>query len=151
VTEGWITSRVCGFECEVEWGRFNLFLDDADKRTRRMVYLLRFTGDDGEPYLLDGYKEVRDDPGPDAWSDNTTLYTSIRRGWAIGPGARGPVIGQGIMHVRARDFIKQLTTFRARNSPGKVESARTLARFSGFFFGRLWETYVKGLIPGDGG
>jgi cholesterol oxidase len=151
LTEGWITSQVGGFEREVEWGRFNLFVDDAAAKTRRMLYLLRFTGEDGQPYLLDGYKEVRDDPGFDAWSDNTTLYTSIRRGWGIEPGARGPVVAQGIMHVRARDFVKQVTTFRARNSPGKLESARTLARFGGFFFGRLWETYVRALVPGEGG
>jgi cholesterol oxidase len=150
VTEGWVTSRVYGFECEVEWGRFNLFVDDADARTRRMRYLLRFTGDGGQRYLLDGYKEVRDDPGFDGWSDNTTLYTSIRRGWEIEADARGPVVGQGIMHVRARDLIKQLTTFRARNSRSKIESARTLGRFGGFFFGRLWQTYVKGLVPGAG-
>jgi cholesterol oxidase len=115
-----------------------------------MLYLLQFIGEDGQPYLLDGYKEVRDDPGFDAWSDNTTLYTSIRRGWETRAGARGPVVGQGIMHVRVRDFMKQVTTFRARNSPGKVESIRTLGHFGGFFFGRLWETYVKALVPGAG-
>jgi cholesterol oxidase len=149
VTEGWVTSQVYGFEQEVEWGRFNLFIDDGKQQTRRMLYLLRFIGEDGQPYLLDGYKEVRDDPGFDAWSDNTTLYTSIRRGWEIEPAARGPVVGQGIMHVRVRDLIKQLTTLRARNSPGHAESLRTLGRFGGFFFGRLWETYVKEMIPKD--
>jgi len=150
VTEGWVTSQVYGVEREVEWGRFNLFLDDSDKHTRRMLYLLKFTGGDGQPYLLDGYKELRDDPGFDIWADSTTLFTSIRRGWEIAPGARGPVVGQGIVHVRMRDLLKQITTFRARNSPGKGESARAIGRFGAFFFGRLWETYVKGLVPGAG-
>ena len=121
VTEGWVTSRDLGFEHEVEHGRFNRFTDDRDERTRRMIYLWQLTGDDGQPHLLDGYKEVRDDPGVDAWSDNTTLFTTIRRGWQTQAGARGPVVGQGIMHVRVRDLIRpRLTRVHAQRLVGQA-------------------------------
>src|SRR5262249_47383075 len=45
---------------KVERGVFNLFAPTDNPAARRMIYLLPFTGADGRPYLLDGYKDVRD-------------------------------------------------------------------------------------------
>lgn len=143
--EGYIESAGFG-RSQIEDGRFNLFIADPATRHRRQVYRLAFVGADGRRYLLDGFKDVHDDPGFDVWSDNTTLFTSIRDGWSTSD----PVIAQGIIHVRARDFLHQLTTFRIRNSPSASASKTWLGRFGVFFFGELWETYVRDQLPAAG-
>jgi len=139
VAVGHVSSQALGAKRDVDDGRFNLFLDDDARGTRRMLYRLKFYGEDGQPYLLDGYKEIRDDPGLDVWADNTTLFSTIRRGWSLD----GPVLGQGIIHVKVADFLEQLTTFRARNSPSALTSAGYLEHFGEFFFGSLWQVYIS--------
>jgi cholesterol oxidase len=109
-----------------------------------MHYALRCTGADGHPYLLEGYKEVRDDRGWDAWVDNTTLFTTVYRGAT----ATDPVLGRGIIHVRPWDFVQQLASFHVHNALTPEARARALSRFGAFFFGELWETYVKHRMPG---
>ncbi len=126
----------------VEKGIFNLFIEDPQANTKRMLYSLLFYDDNDQPYLLNGYKEIKDDPDVDVWEiwkDNTTLFTTLYKGKTI----QDPVVGQGIIRVHLQDFLKQLTTFRVRNAPNVKAEARSLAQFMSFFFGSLWETYVK--------
>jgi cholesterol oxidase len=131
----------------VERGRFNLFIKDPQTHTKRMLYSLQFRGDDDQPYLLEGYKEIHDDPDVNVreiWNDTTTLFTTVYRGKT----RRDPVVGQGIIRVHLQDFLKQLTTFDVRNAPNAKVKARALTHFMSFFFGELWETYVKNLVSG---
>lgn len=58
------------------------------------------------------------------------------------------MVGQGILHVKVPDFLEQLTTFPVRNSSGPGTDARWLGRFGQFFFGELWETYIRFQVPG---
>jgi cholesterol oxidase len=95
VVSGYVDYPPLGGKRIVERGRFNLYVGTAQPHTKNMRYSLQFTGNDGQPYLLAGFKEVRDDRRFDAWSDNTTLYTTIYRGTT--PGA--PVFGRGVIHV----------------------------------------------------
>lgn len=142
--EGYVDSKLFGKKRLVEQGTFNLFVEDEAAHTKRMIYRLQFTGEDGNPYLLDGFKEIRDDPGFDVWKDTTTLFTSIRAGRT----PADPIVAQGIIHVLLGDFLQQLTTFRIRNSPGPVEGAALMGRFGRFFFGDLWDTYILHHVPG---
>jgi cholesterol oxidase len=142
--EGYVDSSVFGRKRRVEEGTFNLFIEGGRKPTKRIVYRLKFFGDDGARYLLDGYKVIRDDPGLDLWADNTTLYTTVRVGW----GDDDRVAGQGIMYVSVVGFLEQLSTYRVRNSPSAGTSARCLGRFGRFYFGELWESYIRQQIPG---
>ncbi len=142
--EGYVDSPLFGKRVLVEEGTFNLFRHDDAKHTKRMLYKLKFTGEDGRRYLLDGYKEVRDDVGFDVWDDNTTLFTSIHEGWS----EDGPVVAQGIIHVLPADFLRQLTTFKVRNPQSRADAATWLGRFGSFFFGELWATYIAGQVPG---
>ena len=143
--EGHLDSSLFGRGRLLEEGRFNLFVVDPSTHHRRLIYRLCFVGADGRRYLLDGFKDVHDDPGFDAWSDNTTLFTSIRDGWTLSD----PVIAQGIIHVRLADFLRQLTTIRIRNSPSAGATATWLGRFGAFYFGELWETYIRERLPPD--
>ncbi|ATB48139.1 GMC oxidoreductase [Corallococcus macrosporus] len=124
---------------EVERGVFNLFVDTDSYYERRMLYLLPFTGLDGEQYLLDGYKHVRDDDGFDMWADTSTLYTVIRRG-----GDRGsPAVASGIIRLGMPDFLQQLTTFAVLGTTSPVAKAHALKRFGSMFMGNLWDVFAR--------
>jgi cholesterol oxidase len=131
----------------VERGRFNLFIEDPQSHTKRMLYSLKFRGDDDQDYLLKGYKEIRDDPDFDVWEilqDTTTLFTTLHRCDDKGD----EVVAQGIIRIHLQDFLKQMTTFRVRHARDIPAKARTMKKFMSFFFGELWETYVKNLMDG---
>lgn len=143
LVKGYIDYAAIGGKRTIERGYFNLFIVDPTTQTKRMRYSLRCTGSDGKPYLLDGYKEVRDDRGWDAWADNTTLFTTIHQGQT----SSDPVFSRGIIHVRLWDFVEQLASFRVHNAPTLVAKKRALSRFGAFFFGELWDTYVRYRLP----
>jgi cholesterol oxidase len=153
ITESAHEARAVGYvamghsKYTVERGRFNLFIKYQQNHTKRMLYSLRFKGDDDQDYLLEGYKVIRDDPDIDSWEiwkDTTTLFTTLYKSTAASDDA---VVGQGVIRIHLQDFLRQLTTFRVRYSPDSRTKARTMKKFMSFFFGELWETYVKNLIP----
>lgn len=144
--EGYVDSKLFGTRRLVEDGHFNLFVTDDAQHTKRMAYVLKFTDETGRKLTLDGFKFINDDRGFDVWEDTTTLFTSIREGWEPG----GAVVAEGIIHVHAADFMKQLSTFRLRNAANTAEDAGLWVRFSEFFFGNIVSTYVQGRVPGLG-
>jgi cholesterol oxidase len=120
-------------------GVFNLFVDTDSFSERRMLYLLPFTGKDGQQYVLDGYKEVRDDDGFDMWNDTSTLFTVIRRGTE----RSSPVVSSGIIRLHLPDFLQQLTTFAVLGTESPVEKADALRRFGKMFMGHLWDVFAR--------
>ncbi|MGE6761249.1 GMC oxidoreductase [Corallococcus interemptor] len=123
----------------VENGVFNLFVGTERFYERRMLYLLPFTGVDGQPYLLDGYKEVNDDAGFDVWSDTSTLYTVLRKGHE----RTGPVVATGIIRLHLPDFLQQLTTFSVLGTSSPLKQADAMRRFGGMFMGTLWDVFAR--------
>jgi cholesterol oxidase len=123
----------------VSGGVFNLFVSGDTQNSRKMLYALPFTGSDGKPYLLDGFKDVRDHGHFDVWGSTSTLYTVIREGHD----RTGQVVATAILKILIPDFMKQLTTFRAIGTDDAVAKARALQRFGAMFFGSLWEVFVK--------
>lgn len=134
--------RVDGFTspagAPVNGGVFNLFVETAQLYDRRMLYALPFQGQDGRPYLLDGFKEVKDDGRFDIWGTTSTLYTVIRDGHD----RSGPVLATGIMHILLEDFLHQLTTFAVSGTDDPIQKAGALARFGNMFLGTLWDVFV---------
>jgi cholesterol oxidase len=137
--EGWVGCDALGGRRPVEGGHFNLFVDqNGDSRHKRMYYRLYFRDGAGHPLTLVGFKEVRDDPGLDVWSDTSTLYTRVLTGHVTAeqePDA--PVIATAILHILPRDFARQMTTFRVR----PAHRVDALARFGTLFAGALWKAY----------
>lgn len=118
-------------------GRFNLFKDDeSDERLKRMIYRLNLVSVEGTRYFFDGFKLIKDDRGPDLWSDTTTLYITIHRG----EDDRGPVAAKGILRIAKEDFATQMTTVESRTSDGR-RSLEGAAKLGAFFFRELWDTY----------
>jgi hypothetical protein len=130
---------------------------------RFLKYWLPFSCD-GVPYMLYGYKRVKDDPGFDAWRDTASLFSGLYRTAAAPDTASPPkdgLVGAGVLHVDMNDFLfAQLPSMTVaegvdpeRPQPGKpsrdrpeaVDSARAawaLGKFAWFFFGSLQRVYL---------
>jgi cholesterol oxidase len=119
-------------------GVFNLFISSECPRARRILYALPFTGEDGKPYLLDGWKDIRHDEPFDIWSDNTTLLAVVREGSS----RSGPVVATGILRIDLADFLHQLTTIATFGTESPTRQAAALTRFGGLFLGELWDVYA---------
>jgi cholesterol oxidase len=92
---------------------------------------------------MTGFKLVKDDAGFDVWKDTTTLFTRVLQGHvAEGDDDAAQVIASGIIIIRARDFAKQLTTFRA-GGPDLGTQLRALVKFGVIFVRQLAEAYLR--------
>ncbi len=135
--------RVDGFTAgagaPVSDGLFNLFIETGRQYDRRMLYALPFMGADGKPYLLDGFKEVRDDGRFDVWGATSTLYTVIRAGHE----RSGEVLASGILHILIADFMHQLGTFAVSGTDDPARKTQALAQFGRMFMGTLWDVFVR--------
>lgn len=143
--EGYVQCEALGGELPVEKGIFNLLVDVADGSEKRMFYRLFFRDDSGNPLTLSGFKEVKDDPGLDLWADTTTLFTKIYQGHLSREAeADDKLSASGKIQIYFHDFLKQMTTFRAKGG-GISDKADAMAKFGALFMGKLWEAYGSGL------
>lgn len=144
--KGYIECPALGGRLPVEKGWFNLFIDDADPSRKTMLYRLFFRDQNGEALTLSGYKDVKDDPGLDLWSDTTTLFTRILKGH-VSPDEEknAEIVAAGIIHIYFFDFLKQLTTFRVEGETIS-DRASALARFGRLFMGKLWDVYARSVL-----
>jgi hypothetical protein len=131
---GWVRCDALGGKLAVEQGWFNLFVDVAPG-TKHMLYRLWLRDGVGHPVTMIGHKVVRDDAGFDIWKDTTTLFTRVLQGHVPeGGDEAATVLASGVIVIRARDFAKQLTTFRG--------APRGLVKFGAIFVQQLAEAYV---------
>ncbi len=160
---GHVECDALGGRLDVERGWFSLFVHPHGVPGRRMLYRLWLRDAAGSALTLVGAKHVHDDPGPDVWSDTTTLLVRVLDGHVppppddlpeqvdavlaglvddpvgAGPAADGvEVVGAGVLVIRPVDLARQLTTFRTTGGRG----ATTLAQFGRLFLGELWDVYV---------
>ena len=139
---GWVESDALGGKLPVEQGWFNLFVD-VEPGVKHMLYRLWFRDGVGHPLTMTGFKLVKDDAGFDVWKDTTTLFTRVLQGHVEeGDDDTATVIASGIIVIRARDFAKQLTTFRA-GGPSIGNQAGALAKFGVIFVQQLAEAYLR--------
>jgi hypothetical protein len=132
---GYVESDVLGGRLPVEHGAFNLFVD-TEPGVKHMLYRLFFRDGAGHPVTLSGHKLIKNDAGFDVWRDTTTLFTRILRGHVHeADEANAELVASGVLRIRARDFARQLTTFRG--------TARGLLKFNVIFLGQLAEAYLR--------
>lgn len=140
---GYVECAAMGGRMPVTKGTFNLFVDEQTPASKRMLYRLFFNDAEGNLYTLSGYKEVKDDPGFDAWKDTTTLFVHILKGHVrAGDDLGSEIAATGIIRIGILDFARQLTTFRSKGS-GLSGAAFTILYFGKFFLRNLWDIYVK--------
>lgn len=149
----------------VTHGEFNYFLEGSDgpisegllrrllrflgfsgskdsAENKRMQYKMRLTAGDGKSYYFHGFKIIHNDPGPDCWSDATTLYITIYQG----DNMLGKVIGKGILSIPLASFMRQMTTMQVTNARGLAERWDAMLRFGRFFGGHLIDTYGANFV-----
>ncbi len=119
-------------------GEFQLFVEDPQRLgTRQMRYRMKLSNSSGKAYEFEGFKVIRDDLGPDLWSDTTTLYIKVTEKI----NGSGREIGKGILNINPADFARQMTTIEVINVNDIKERMIYLSRFGGFFGGTLFDVY----------
>lgn len=153
--KGYVKCDALGGEMPVEKARFNLFVDTDDPLRKNMLYRLFFRDKNGDPLTLSGFKDIKDDPGLDLWSDTTTLFTRVFKGHisteeessikADPAKLQESLVASGIINIYFFDFLKQLTTFRVQ-APTLAEKASALTGFGKLFLGALWDIYASTIL-----
>lgn len=138
---GYVEGPLIGGRRPVLKGEFNLFAESGDRNRKTMLYRLFFEDAAGRPMTLSGTKQIQNNPGPDLWSDTTTLHTNLFPGHLAHDEEAGtPPAASGLLHILPLDFMRQLTTFRA-DADSLGERLAAIARFGSFFAGALWDTH----------
>ena len=139
---GYVRCDALGGKLDVEQGWFNLFVD-VEPGVKHMLYRLWFRDGVGHPLTMTGFKLVENDAGFDIWKDTTTLFTRVLRGHvAEGDDDTAEMVASGTIRIRARDFAKQLTTFRS-SGPGAGAQLGALGKFGVIFVQQLAEAYLR--------
>jgi hypothetical protein len=140
VANGWIESDGFGGRLPVQQGWFNLFVD-VEPGVKHMLYRLWFHDGVGHPLTMTGFKRVSNDAGFDVWKDTTTLFTRVLKGH-VAEGEPEEIVAAGIIHIRARDFAKQLTTFRS-SAPSAGRGVGAMLKFGVIFVQQLADAYLR--------
>jgi hypothetical protein len=110
---------------------------DGDARHKRMLYRLLLRDPDGRRLTLSGFKDVRDDPNLDIWSDTTRLFVRILRGHrSSDPEGSSETIATGILYVSHAGVLRMLTSFRSTG-----DGHWTALKFDRFFVSELRRVY----------
>ena len=146
IAHGWVQCEALGGRLPVERGGFNLFVQQEEPGHQFMKYRLFFRDAAGNPLTMSGFKDIRDHPGLDLWADTTTLFVRILPGH-VGPAEEGSLepIAAGILRILPRDFLRQLTTFKA-DAPTFADRIEVTRRFGQLFLGKLWDVYAQGVL-----
>lgn len=119
-------------------GQFNLFARVGNTPLKLMIYEFSFEHED-QRYFFSGKKNVENNPGPDMWTDTTTLLSKLYKG----ADHRAPIIGSGILRITLPGFMRQLISMRPTNCSNSREKLEAYLTFGNFFFGELWDSYVR--------
>jgi len=124
--------------CMVSDGEFQLLTENKNNvATRNMLYRMKINTIEDRQYYFEGYKEIAQDKGLDVWADTTTLYISLHDG----KDASAPVVGKGILHIEASDFLRQMTTLQVTGTDNKQQRLEAVAKFGKYFAGELFDVY----------
>lgn len=115
-------------------GRFTLLHPHPSQvETWHMRYRMNLLAEEGRQYRFDGYKVIRRHGSRYAWTDTTTLYSTIEE---LG----GPRQGIGILHLQPADFARLLSTIDVRGVSWEKRIEYRLA-FLEFFAGEMVHIY----------
>lgn len=94
-------------------GTFTLLDRDPSRvETWHMTYRMNLRAEDGRQYLFEGRKDLRKDGTRHAWTETSTLYTSIAE-------VNGAAPGMGILHLKPADLGKLIRSIEVEGVPRK--------------------------------
>lgn len=98
----------------IEGSRFQLFVPTPDRADEcQMLYHLNLLTTNGERYLFEGFKRVRNGTVWYAWEETTMLFVTVKK--VIGEDNNlqsSEVVGRGLLRIR--DFWRQLASIVVR-------------------------------------
>jgi cholesterol oxidase len=137
-----LASELSPHRMTISDGSFTLLdPDPSQPETWHMRYRMTLLAEDGKRYAFDGHKVIRRRGTRHAWSDTTTLYTTIRE-------LDGAGQGTGILRLQPADFARMLRTLEVRGVPRRKQLEYRVA-FSAFFAGEIARRYGGALAVAD--
>lgn len=132
----------------VSEGKFR-FLNRSQSRveTREMVYELPIKTSEGEEYYFRGVKHVHKDSIFEIGLEDTTRLNvnMYKRQHGVdeneNPQEGLEFMGDGQLHIRFQDFIKQMLTLEVFNTDAWNEKMKILAAFIWHFLKAMWHVY----------
>lgn len=117
-------------------GEIHLLPQARSPSERQMTYALTLE-QRRRRFRMDGIKWLRNDPGPDAWHDATTLYVDL-----TSDNARS----KGTLHVAMNHFLfRQVRSLRVQGTDDPARIVWAVSAFATYFFGALQRVYVPEL------
>jgi cholesterol oxidase len=96
-------------------GRFTLLDRDPSRaETWHMRYRMTLLAEDGRQYLFEGHKDLRRDGTRHAWTETSTLYTTIGE-------VNGTEPGMGILHLKPADLGRLIRSIEVEGVPRKQQ------------------------------
>lgn len=142
---GYVECPKLGGRLPVLQGIFNLFLKPTDSpnvnAAKEMHYRLLFKDGENNEWTFQGYKVVTMEDPLKVWDETTTLYTRIWKGKHMELDPKEKPWGQGILHLNAKDFAKQMTTLKS-SGDNPVTRAKAVYSFLEIFASNLWQAYA---------
>lgn len=143
---GTITDFRFGDPVVIQEGFFQLFTKPSaspDFDTyKEMHYTLFLTDREDRKWTFFGFKDLRKEEADAIWQQTTTLNFYIWEGHSsFEKFGHKNVHGVGILRIAAKDFIKQLRSFKTTARPASRNRAEILKYFKAFL-GDVWEVYA---------
>jgi len=123
-------------------GRLDLTKAAATRGGTKLHYQLPFVRD-GQPYLFEAWKELRDDPGPDMIADMTTTFVRLHRGRAV----TDPIVGVGVLETSPARLLAMSKDIHAIHCNSLATAATTVKTFARAWLRALFEEYVRPRRP----
>jgi cholesterol oxidase len=112
ITGAVVAPELSAHPLTVTEGRFTLLDPDPSRvETWHMRYRMCLLSEEGERYRFDGHKEISTSGGAGhAWSETTTLYTTISEEGGTEP-------GKGILRLKPLDFTRMVRSIKVAGVP----------------------------------
>jgi len=145
VTSGQPSARITGLiNCELfpensYLNKSHIRFDNvtANPAEKTAEYQLNFSTDK-ENYKLIGEKNLRDDPGFDAWSDVTNLQIKI-----INQQNPDFIIASGTLKLGISEVAKLIASFHPVYNETTAQGATLVAKFGKFLLGEYYQQYLR--------
>lgn len=133
-------------------GTFRLFVADPQQSfyTRQMVYAFNFNGISKQTYAFQGYKTIKDhelDKRAGRIAFLADIWVALTRLTYFVNDDAGILAGDGRLDITAGGVLDQLRSMTVPGSRGWRQKTWQEARLAKFFFGNIFDVYIRSRYP----